>query len=329
MKTTTMLFGMALAISASISMGDWDGRTPLATAQATFKIVDIEGLSVTNALVSVGFFHRDPEQSRRFEGYTDTNGCATLEGPSSGQLAYWISKDGYYESSGGYKKWMEVWRPPSSNIKNGRWQPWNPTFEVLLKQIKTPIPMYTKHAETEIPFLDKPIGFDLMKGDWVNPYGGGVRDDFVITFSRGKRSTNDFDLYITVGFSNEGDGIQEVHIENPLSSELRMPYEAPLSGYKTNRVSHAGQRPDTGYFGPLGSDETINYFYRIRTVLDENGKIKETYYGKVHGNFRVRSSLRENPKIIFTYYLNPVPNDRNVEFDPDKNLFGGRDRFAP
>ena len=108
-----------------------------------------------------------------------------------------------------------------------------------------------------------------------------------------------------------------------------MPHEAPLSGYQTNWVSHAGQRPDTGYFGPLGSDDTINYFYRVRTVLDENGKIKETYYGKVHRNFRVRSSLREDPKIIFTYYLNPTPNDRNIEFDPDKNLFGGRDRFAP
>lgn len=24
---------------------------------------------------------------------------------------------------------------------------------------------------------------------------------------------------------------------------------------------------------------------------------------------------------MFTYYLNPTPNDRNIEFDPKRNLF--------
>lgn len=121
MKMTTIIFGLMPALIASTALGGWDGRAPLATAKATFKVVDTEGFPVTNALVSVGFFHRDPDQSRRFESRTDTNGCATLEGPSSGQLAYWISKDGYYESSGGYKGWMEKWTPPdSSNIKTGR-----------------------------------------------------------------------------------------------------------------------------------------------------------------------------------------------------------------
>jgi hypothetical protein len=27
------------------------------------------------------------------------------------------------------------------------------------------------------------------------------------------------------------------------------------------------------------------------------------------------------PEVGFTYYLNPMPNDRNVEFDPKRNLF--------
>lgn len=48
------------------------------------------------------------------------------------------------------------------------------------------------------------------------------------------------------------------------------------------------------------------------------GNIISAQYGKIYGDF-----------LAFTYYLNPSPNDRNVEFDPDQNLFGGRDRFAP
>ncbi|QHI69276.1 hypothetical protein [Tichowtungia aerotolerans] len=110
---------------------------------------------------------------------------------------------------------------------------------------------------------------------------------------------------------------------------LRMPYHAPENGYQTNWISHAGERQDTGYFGTIVSDETKNYFCRIRTVLDENEKIEAAFYGKIYGAFYVRSALRENPKIIFNYYLNPTQNDRNLEFDPKQNLFGGRSRFAP
>lgn len=158
---------------------------------------------------------------------------------------------------------------------------------------------------------------------------GGARNDLLIAFSKEQRAENDFDLNIKIDFPNQGDGIQGICVEHPRASELRMPYEAPVSGYQTNWISHSGQRPDTGYFGINGSDETKNYFYRVRTVLDETGKIKQTYYGKIHGAFYVRSALRDNPKIIFTYYLNPNSNDRNIEFDPEKNLFGGNDRFAP
>lgn len=27
--------------------------------------------------------------------------------------------------------------------------------------------------------------------------------------------------------------------------------------------------------------------------------------------------------VLFTYYLNPTPNDRNLEFDPKRNLLQG------
>jgi hypothetical protein len=47
----------------------------------------------------------------------------------------------------------------------------------------------------------------------------------------------------------------------------------------------------------------------VRTVLDEMGNIKSAHYGKIYGDF-----------MQFKYYLNPTPNDRNIEFDPKRNL---------
>jgi len=323
-----VLLGLVLIAGASVAR---DIYAPVADARATFRVIDTGGNPITNALVKHCFHNnRTPDKERLVEKYTGTNGYVAFEGATSGGLTYRVQKDGYYESSGVYKGWQERWMmPPSPNIKNGRWQPWNPTFDVVLKQIKNPTSMYVKEVEAEIPVVGQVVGFDLEKGDWVSPHGSGTKSDFFIAFSREQRLADDFDLRIKIDFPNRGDGIQEMIVASPSASALRLPYEAPVNGYQTNWISHAGQRPGAGYFGPIGSDETLNYFYRVRTVLDENGKIKETYYGKVHGAFYVRSALRENPKIIFTYYLNPTLNDRNLEFDPEKNLFGGRDRFAP
>ena len=54
---------------------------------------------------------------------------------------------------------------------------------------------------------------------------------------------------------------------------------------------------------------TMNYYIRVRTVLDDDGNIVRAHYGKIYGDF-----------MKWTHYLNPTPNDRNVEFDVKKNL---------
>jgi hypothetical protein len=324
MKKMATCLGLTLITSASIALGGWDRRAPLATAQATFKAVDADGGPVTNALVSVGFFHRDPEQSRRYEAFTGTNGCATLEGQSTGQLAYWISKDGYYESNGGYKGWMEKWTPPNSpNIQNGRWQPWSPIFDVVLKKIKNPVPMYVKSIRTDIPVTDKTIGFDLEKADWVVPHGVGIHGDILFKLYRDIKSWQDYRSSLTISFMNEGDGIQNIYATHKEGSKLTLPYSAPQEGYATNLFF---EESNDKY---QEEREDQNYIFRVRTILDRNGKIVSALYGKIHGNilFDVRSS--GTSCLLFTYYLNPTPNDRNIEFDPEKNLFGGRDRFAP
>ncbi len=319
MKITLIAAGIALVLVQSNVQAD--GKKDI---NLSIKVVDESCCPVENAEVGIGFRqNRDELGGKNIAGLTDSNGMFFAKSWTYDEVGILAKKDEFYPVRA---RFTFTW---DSKKQLKPFDPAQHPVSLILKHIKSPIPMYVKRVEAEIPVLDKPIGFDLMKGDWVSPYGSGIRDDFLITFSRERRGENDFDLYITVGFYNKGDGIQEVHIENPMSSELRMPHEAPTNGYQEKWASHAGQRPDTGYFGPLGSVESINYFYRVRTVIDGDGKIKEAYYGKMHGNFYVRSSLRENPKIIFDYYLNPTSNDRNVEFDPEKNLFGGRDHFAP
>ena len=71
------------------------------------------------------------------------------------------------------------------------------------------------------------------------------------------------------------------------------------------------------------SNPDLNYHLRVRTRLDERGNVIDAQYGKIYMDFEAKS----NPNVPcfgdFTYYLNPVPNDRNVEFG--ENLFKNLD----
>jgi hypothetical protein len=325
MKKLIWLCSFFIALAMACSAGKYGTAvTHGGKAKITLRVLETEDHPVEKAQITSAFFY-DPEKQGVIKGETDTNGLCVVEGITSMDMSYFVEKDGYYRTDGRYLFGQA--EPP---VIDNRWQPWNPTNTVILKKIKNPIPMYVKEVKIIIPALNQPLGFDLEKGDWVSPYGVGVEKDFIFTFSREIRTSDDYEAMLRLDFANQGDGVQEITAD-PISWKwsLRLPHQAPSTGYQTNWVSRYGKRKETGYFGNIGPTETMNYFYRIRTVIAENGEIKEALYGKIHCAISVGGTLRDDPKILFTYYLNPTPNDRNVEFDPAKNLFGGRDRFAP
>jgi hypothetical protein len=41
----------------------------------------------------------------------------------------------------------------------------------------------------------------------------------------------------------------------------------------------------------------------------------------MYGDFFCHFDFDRKIRVSFTYYFNPTPNDRNIEFDPEQNLF--------
>src|ERR1051325_10890110 len=73
----------------------------------------------------------------------------------------------------------------------------------------------------------------------------------------------------SVSFPNPGDGIQPFVISGlEQTSSLRSPHEAPERGYQPEWVKTQNQRP--GELGRSGVNNDLNFFFRVRTVLDEN-----------------------------------------------------------
>jgi hypothetical protein len=125
---TVILFGYWLA---SLAVG-W---AQVGNVQITFKVMDDFGKPVPGAKVGIYFIHaksplgvfavNDAEKSH-IDAMTDINGLATI-GTSSvfdPSVTYTVPPlAGYYYTSGGQYLFKKV--------ENGRWQPWNPTLELV------------------------------------------------------------------------------------------------------------------------------------------------------------------------------------------------------
>ena len=302
--------GMAVTVMAGV-------LSPYHLGRVTVRVVDEQRIPVTNATVGIGFSKNIPAGegwgTRPFSitGQTDTNGMfsAEAEGNPSGSCS--ARKEGYYPTLG--VDFM------FTNVVGDRWEPWNPTLEIVLRKIGKPMPMFAKRVEAFIPLMNEPVGFDLEKGDWVVPYGKGDVKDFTFLFRGRFASARDRDEALQITFSGPKDGIQGMSASPSHGSQLRLPPEAPEHGYTNLWVREKTMHPGT----PRQNQKVRldqNYFVRVRSVVDEQGKLKEAKYGKLYGDFDFGYAESNKVLLTFTYYLNP-DGTRNLEFDPAKNLF--------
>lgn len=300
-----------VAISLAISLGCAKSQPSVGAKpwKATVKVTDESGAPVPGATVTVGYYI-EPQGSRTIasgsnKGITDTNGVFVAGGQTrSTDLFFGVTKAGFYHSQLQY----ELGLPTQYDALK-----WSPSLTLTLKKIGHPIPMYARKVQTKLPKDAEAIGFDLTVGDWVQPFGVGKSTDLILTATRKVKSDTEYEADLTLSFPNTGDGIAVIPTEPKTGSDLALPPTAPESGYESQRSWHYTQseRP-----APVAG-----YFYRVHTVTDELGNIKTAQYGKIAGDLALYVGTRApRAGVGFTYYLNPSPNDRNVEFDPQKNL---------
>ncbi len=289
-----------------------------AKGKITLHVIDSTGKSVENAAIKVGFYN--PRESGQVaKGLTDTNGRFVAEGKPITDMHYTIIKDGFYTTEASYV--FNTGR--SQSVVDGRWQPWNPTYKVVLKEHRQPIGMYAKNVDILIPNHNGPLGFDLEKGDWVAPHGQGSQSDLIFEYHGSYESTSVYTKSLKMTFKNPKDGAQIFNLDR--TSEFMSMYTAPEDKYtstvlfenerikaKTPRDRMATKNTDMG--------ENQYLVFRIRTVTDKDGKIVSANYGKIYGPFEY-GLLGGKYRMQFNYYFNPTANDRNLEFDPSKNLF--------
>jgi len=289
-----------------------------AKAKITLRVVDSKGVPVADALVGGGFYNHD-EKGHDFKERTNGKGEVTLEDTCVGDLNFGVMKDGYYSTGTTYwffKNYFDC-------VKDGRWIPWNPTVEIVLKEIRNPIPLYTRRIEASLPKGQK-IGFDCFKGDFVTPFGKGENADFYLTYESvippNAVTLHDWS-FLTNSLSlvaAEAGGF--VTHKKDSFSKLVTHYEAPENGY-AHVINYEMRRTHDKIFLNERLDESEYLFFKTRVRRKPEGD-EEACYGKIYELvFSEHYAETNKAKIRISYYFNPAPNDRNLEFDGKNNLF--------
>jgi len=304
-------------------------------SEVIFTVRNDFGQPVANASVEGGFLDLSQSGARdRFKGMTDTNGVYVAKGKAVIGVCAGFRSDGYYRT--------EIYQAIDSPCTqtNGHADlvlpiTWDVMIPVLLKRIRSPIPMYIQNVENinirkrtgdkiGRVVTNSVAGYDLVRGDIVAPYGRGRIADCEIKYLMKIISKDDdalpvdCDTVFEACMTNLVDGICRGNPDGAengrLGSACISDYNAPVSGY-TNTISF--YRKVRGTKAESNDDRHYLYYFRIRTQTNGVGQVTNALYGKIY------RQINGN----FTYYLNPTPNDRNVEFDPKRNLFKNLGEF--
>jgi hypothetical protein len=281
-------------------------------SQFRVQVADENGMPVEGAIVQGYFANLEygyllgPET----KGISDIKGVAEVSGPAYFSVNVEVYKEGYYKS----KKNIPV------NINK------NQNISFLLRPKQNPVEMYAKHFKGYIPKNKTIIAFDFLKGDWVQPYGKGLNEDVYFFYDGYSKSFFDYGGKLTVSFPNEFDGLIDLEYQNGYYSELKLPYMAPKNGYRKAKTlihKRRGKGASAVIKNNLNKKNNFGYFLRIQSKTDSSGKILQANYVKISGEIIIdpRSEGNGVAYLEMTYYYNPTINDRNMEFDPNNNLF--------
>lgn len=286
-----------------------------AEAKVTLRVVDSEGKEVPDASVNLTFAFR--QQNKPLKGLTDSNGLFVAQGTLTEDIIYRVTKAEYYET---FDRFFMA-KAATRCVKDGRWIPWNPIVEVVLKEKRKPIPMYVKNVDIKLPKKEQPYGFDLLAGELIQPYGKGQIADIVITCGGDKPPPLSRNYYETLTMSCGSLGGGFIQMKKDQSSYLCSIHCAPQDGYKQQidafTDSKEGRLPKKIEIGQ------VDYIvFRTRVQQDKDGNVISGHYGKIYGpvNFGIMANNQEGAGVSFIYYFNPTPNDRNLEFDGKNNL---------
>ena len=311
-----MRFILLIGLSANFLLAD--------DIQVSMRIIDEKGQPVEKAKVNIYLAFPKAQEKVSRDIQTNFRGLVSDLVRTEAGFHVFIKKEGYYDS--------ELLDQPGDK---------NYFREIVLPKKINPTALYAKFYPgwkdegLKFPRFDEWFNYDLKIGDWLPPEGKGETADIRMKFNRefkgewfiGEQKYQEYrqlpeyiqkseeemreiwgvwNMRIEIQAADKKGGISKM-IPFLSYSQLKMPHEAPEFGYQKSCI-----------LTETDNNQEKGLFIRSRVVTDNNGRIVSAHYSKITG---VPFTIIHAGAWGFIHYFNPTPNDRNLEFDPKKNLY--------
>lgn len=309
MNSTFYLVAFAIAVPCLLR-GDQkslvDAYRNGAMSKVVYRIVDERGEVVSNAtaLISYRSFGR-PQDDADLTLLSDCDGRVVAEHRTNEKVTAFVSKEGYY----GARDEISYFDAKRNDASNGRWLPYGGARTLVLKRVLNPVALVSSEGLDyyKYPSWESWTGFDLLKRDWVRPFGKGDSSDMLIRFTQ-QDNENGYRKTMEVSFTNNPcAGVYQMTVDR--QSEMDSVYRAdPNESYQSalrfvvERDSKGVRRHDL--------EEGRYLVFRTRTATNEVGELTTAHYGKIYGNWRFGE---RGGMAIQKIEFNPMPNDTNLE----------------
>ena len=287
----------------------WNARERAATfgakASIEVRVVDEEGDVVSNAVVKV-YFGMSVREGKEVKGKTDANGLFSAQGKTTGEIYIDVEHTGYYNSTRHLKFFDET----TSDVKNGKWQPYGRREQLILRHIGNPVPLLRYGGAIAVPKTNSWFGFDMEMKDFVRPYGKGKEADFEVLMQwDGKPPADSLFDSLTVRFPGKGSGVY--HAQRYDESDFKWVHRAAENGYDPSELHFSKQRMN-GVYEKNIFDKQRPLVCRSRCRYDTEGNLVSANYSLLT-NLGGGASWEKKALFSCSYFFNLTANDRNLE----------------
>ena len=289
-----------------------EARLSGAQAKIELCIADDDGTPVPDAKIKAYLGMNFRPLGTWINGTTDTNGVFVLEGKTCGdEIEVFVAKDGYY---GSHVIYRYAKMGEERDVKDGKWQPYGAAEKIGLRKIKNPIRLVSNVESMAYDFsitvTNVAVGFDMMKNDWVAPYGAGDTSDFYLEFrSDGLPPNASRFAQLIMTYSEPFGAVYEVPVAT--QSDFKGCYTVDGDKFGTrpflfeNRMTESGRQIDR-----LGENRL--FVVRSRCKVDEHGRLVSANYATLD-YLSFSTSFKGPGGCRLCYHFNPTPNDSNLE----------------
>ena len=300
------------AAVAKVSDAVFQALTKGAQTKIELHIQDDDGTPVPDAKIKAYLGMNFRPLGTWINGTTDTNGVFVLDGKTCGdEIEVFVAKDGYY---GSHVIYRYAKMGEERDVKDGKWQPYGAAEKIGLRKIKNPIRLVSNVESMAYDFsitvTNVAVGFDMMKNDWVAPYGAGDTSDFYLEFrSDGLPPNASRFAQLIMTYSEPFGAVYEVPVAT--QSNFKGCYTVDGDKFGTrpflfeNRMTESGRQIDR-----LGENRL--FVVRSRCKVDEHGRLVSANYATLD-YLSFSTSFKGPGGCRLCYHFNPTPNDSNLE----------------